>query len=154
MPNENAKGTEAAMESQCAQLTVIAVFEVMGNSIPISSREIQCPANSGYRCLQSPAAHVHFPLLQLKISRYEVKMLSILPYPFPCHTVSSFTGRMCRYGNQTSAAQTKSTSLVRLPGRQDGIGGLNGDTRSYKSHSPLSLSGGKPIPDIEKPVLF
>lgn len=40
-----------------------------------------------------------------------------------------------------SAAQTKSTSLVRLPGRQDGIRGLTGDTRSYQSHFPLSLSG-------------
>lgn len=140
MPNENAKGTEAAMESQCAQLTVIAVFEVMGNSIPISSSEIQCPANSGYRCLQYPAAHVHFPLLQLKISRYEVKMLSILPYPFPCHTVSSFTGRMCRYGNQ-SLGCTDQVSLSSQIARQ-----TRWDRRPEWRHQKLQI----PFPSFSK----
>lgn len=44
---------------------------------------------------------VHFLLLQLKIGQYTVKMLYIPPYPFPCHCVSSFTGRTCHYGNQS-----------------------------------------------------
>lgn len=58
IPNKNVKWTEMALVSGCLQLTVIAVFWVMGNSISISSSEIQHPANSGYQCIQSPCCAV------------------------------------------------------------------------------------------------
>lgn len=85
MPNKNAKRTGTTVVNKCLQLTVIAVFEVMGNSISISSSEIQCPANSGYQCIQSPAVRVHFLLLQLK--NQSIRSQNVVhssPYPFPC----------------------------------------------------------------------
>ena len=66
MPNRNAKRTETAMVSECLQLTVIAVFEVMRDSISISSSEIQCPANSGYHCIQSPCCACPFSVAAIK----------------------------------------------------------------------------------------
>lgn len=66
MPNKNAKRTETTVVSKGLQLTVIAVFEVMGNSISISSSEIQCPANSGYHCIQSPCCACPFSVAAIK----------------------------------------------------------------------------------------
>lgn len=138
MPNKNAKRTRTTVVNKCLQLTVIAVFEVMGNSISISSSEIQCPANSGYQCIQSPAVRVHFLLLQLKnqsIQSQNVVHSSPYPFPFPASPEESVT-----MVTSPSDAQTKSTSLVRLPSRQNGIGDLDGATRSHKPRFPPPLS--------------
>lgn len=145
MPNKNAKRTGTTVVNKRLQLTVIAVFEVMGNSISISSSEIQCPASSGYQCIQSPAVHVHFLLLQLKkISRYKVKMLFIPPPSLP---VSSFTGRKCHYGNQSlwctdqvnlSSQTAKQAKWNRRPGWSH---------QKPRTPFPSSSKQGRPIPD-------
>lgn len=101
-PNKNVKWIEMAMVSRCLQLTVTAVFWVMGNSVSISSSEIQCPANSRYQCIQSPAVPCPFSVASIqKPVHTKSKCCTFFPYSFPCRCVSSFTGRTCRYGNQS-----------------------------------------------------
>lgn len=121
-PNKNVKWIEMAMVSRCLQLTVTAVFWVMGNSVSISSSEIQCPANSGgISVFNPPAVPCPFSVASIqKPVHTKSKCCTFFPYSFPCRCVSSFTGRTCRYGNQSSGAQTKSTFLVRLPSRATG----------------------------------
>lgn len=139
MPNKNAKRTETTVVNKGLQLTVIAVFEVMGNSVSISSSEIQCPASSGYQCIQSPAVRAHFLLLQLKKSvDTKSKCCSFLPLSLPLFPVSP--EESVTMVTSPSDAQTKSPSLVRLPSRQKGIGDLDGATRSREPHSPPPLS--------------
>ena len=142
IPNKNVKWTEMAMVSRCLQLTVIAVFWVMGNSVSISSSEIQCLANSRYQCIQSPCCALSiFCCFNSKSAHTKSKCCTFFPYPFPCRCVSSFTGRTCHYGNQ-SLWCTDQVNLSSPIAKQSNMESkLSMELPEVMNSSPLFLSG-------------
>lgn len=127
------------MVSKCLQLTVIAVFEVMGTAL------VQVKYNAlptlGISVFNPPAVCVHFLLLQLKNQSIQSQnVVHSSPVPSPVTMFPASPEEHVTMVTSPSDAQTKSTSLVRLPSRQNGIRDLDGATRSHKSHSPMSLS--------------
>ena len=118
IPNKDVKWIEMAMVSRSLLLTVIAVFWVMGNSVSISSSDIQCPANSRNQCVQSPCCALSiFCCFHSKISPYKVKMLYILPLSLSLSLFPASPEEHVTMVTNPSGAQTKSTFLVRLPSR-------------------------------------
>lgn len=118
IPNKNVKWTETAMVSRCLKLTVIAVFGVMGNSISISSSEIQCPANPRYQCIQPPCCGCPFSVAAIKNQLIQSQnVIHSIPIPFPVTVFPASPEEHVTMVTNPSGAQTKSTFLVRLPGR-------------------------------------
>ena len=142
IPNKDVKWIEMAMVSRSLLLTVIAVFWVMGNSVSISSSDIQCPANSRNQCVQSPCCALSiFCCFHSKISPYKVKMLYILPLSLSLSLFPASPEEHVTMVTNPSGAQTKSTFLVRLPSRAPWNQKLSMELPEVMNSSPLFLSG-------------
>lgn len=119
-PNKNVKWIEMAMVSRCLQLTVTAVFWVMGNSVSIVHVKYNALPTRGISVF-NPAVPCPFSVASIqKPVHTKSKCCTFFPYSLSCRCVSSFTGRTCRYGNQSLWCTDQVNLLVRLPSRATG----------------------------------
>lgn len=103
------------------QLTASAIFWVMGNGMSISWSEIQCLPTLGISAFNRPAVPCPFSVAAIKNwSIHKSKCCTFLPYPFPCHCVSSSPEEHVTMVTNPSGAQTKSTFLAGLLSRATG----------------------------------
>lgn len=118
IPNKNVKWTETAMVSGCLQLTLIAVFWVMGNSISISPSEIQCLPTLGISVFNPPAVPCPFSVAAIKNQSIQSQnVVHSSPIPFPVTVFPASPEEHVTMVTNLSGAQTKLTFLAGLPGK-------------------------------------
>lgn len=142
IPNKNVKWTKTAVVSGYLQLTVIAVFWVMGHSISISWSEIQYPANSRYQCIQSPCCACPFSVAAIKNQSIQSQNV-VHSSPIPC-PVTAFPASPEEHVTMVTNPLVHRPSQPFSPdcqAEQRGIKALNGTTRSHEFHPPPSMWG-------------
>lgn len=84
IPNKNVKWTETTMVSGCLQLTVIAIFWVMGKAFPLVQVKYNALPTLGINVFNSPAVPCPFSVAAIKNqSTQSQNVVHSSPIPFP-----------------------------------------------------------------------